>query len=423
MILFDAKLEQGVGNDRFGAIYLGGQLGGDEIREFVRESGPGWVPLALARRDGDARTARGHVLAVSEGVLVVIDETVCQPAAAESEVRQQRIAELENLSAADHLTGAWSRAQFGQMAPVEADPGHEPGEQLTLVFFDIDRFERIGDDHGHSVGDAVLKEFIARIRGRLRAADSLFRWVDGEFVVLATTTGHRGGAVLAEGLRAIVAAEPFAAVVPVTVSLGVADYVEGEGAARWFRRTGESLHMAKSGGGNQVSVDCRGASDLDAERSERGVMRLNWLEAYECGEPTIDDEHRQLFALGNALLATGMKPGASVDSWRPAADALLAHVVSHFEHEEDILARHGYPKLDEHMREHASLVQQAQGLAAAVGGGESAASDFLNFLAQDLVARHLFSADQQFCPLFRPAGDGAGHRGVSAGPGREGEMR
>jgi diguanylate cyclase (GGDEF)-like protein/hemerythrin-like metal-binding protein len=284
---------------------------------------------------------------------------------------------------------------------VEMSRAARLGESVTLVLLDIDHFKRVNDVHGHLVGDAVLKEFVERIRKRMRATDSLFRWGGEEFIVLAIGVGYRGGAIMAESLRETIAAEPFATVGPITASLGVAEYREIETAESWFERTDQALYAAKAGGRNRVYVDQRGSSDLAGERPGLGVLRLTWQEAYECGEPTIDAEHRELFDLGNVLIAAALKRDAMPILWRAALDSLLTHVVRHFQDEEAVLARHGYERLPSHRRAHAALLRRAGELTASLDGDEAELGPLVNFLARDVIAEHLLKVDRDFYPLFR----------------------
>jgi diguanylate cyclase (GGDEF)-like protein len=179
----------------------------------------------------------------------------------DNERLRARIAQLESLSATDSLTGAWNRAQLAGMVEVEMSRAMRSGQPVTLILLDIDHFKRVNDVHGHLAGDAVLTEIVARIRKRMRNTDSLFRWGGDEFVVLATSVGYRDGAALADGLRRTIAAAPFAEVWPITASLGVTEYKEGESAESWFRRTDEALYEAKTAGRNRIHVDRQGSSD------------------------------------------------------------------------------------------------------------------------------------------------------------------
>jgi hemerythrin-like metal-binding protein len=186
-------------------------------------------------------------------------------------------------------------------------------------------------------------------------------------------------------LRTIVNGVPFPVVGPVTASLGVAQYIEGQSVTRWFQRTDGALYAAKSAGGNCVRIDRQRGSDLAASHGQGGVLRLFWLEAYECGEPTIDTGHRELFDRGNALIAAAIDQYAKPGLWRAELDATLAHLVQHFRDEEALLEHHGYLRVDEHRRAHAILLRRADELKSSVERDDATLGDLVNFLVNDVI--------------------------------------
>jgi diguanylate cyclase (GGDEF)-like protein/hemerythrin-like metal-binding protein len=395
MVLFGKDTGVGVANDRFAEVFRPGQLDRPELRRLAREATGAWQPIRLRRRDGCEVEVSAQAVAAADGVLVVFDEAAAPLLIRENERLQVRIAELENASATDSLTGAWNRAQLQRTVDMEASRALRSGQPVTAILLDIDHFKRVNDTHGHLAGDAVLREFVARIRLRMRASDSLFRWGGEEFVVLAPAVGYRGGAVLAEGLRRAIAAAPFPGVGPITVSLGVAELVAGESAERWLQRTDEALYAAKAAGRNRIHVDRREGTGHGARRFG-DMRRLYWLDAYECGEPAIDAEHRELFELGNALIAAALERRSEPRTWREALHATVAHLVQHFRDEEVLLGAYGYDRLSEHRRAHEVLVQQAGELVAAVENGTATLGHLINFMVNDVIALHLLTVDREF---------------------------
>jgi diguanylate cyclase (GGDEF)-like protein/hemerythrin-like metal-binding protein len=403
MVLFGHGRGSAYANERFAEVFVPDQLDRPEVRRLLRNPGAGWCALTLRRVDGDHRAARAQAVAVDQGVLVVIDDASGQVLPEAYTHLQRRIVELESLSATDSLTGTWNRAQLERTIHTEMSRAARSGQPVSLILLDIDHFKDVNDTHGHLAGDAVLTEFAGRIRGRMRETDSLFRWGGEEFVVLAVAVGYRGGAVLAESLRQTIAAEPFALAGPITASLGVSEYMIGESAESWLDRTDRALYAAKAGGRNRVHVDRKGTSDLDPDRSGIGLLHLNWREAYECGEPTIDNDHRELFRRGNALITATIKRDEWPALWPAALDALMVHLVQHFEAEEAVLARHNYAGLANHQREHAALLQRARELEGVVNQEDGALGILVNFIVRDVIARHFFKVDSSFYPLFKMA--------------------
>ena len=323
-----------------------------------------------------------------------------------------RIAELESRVATDALTGLWNRAHFDHVVEKELDRSLRHKQPLSLILFDIDHFKRINDEYGHQTGDKVLREIALVGNAAIRSSDALFRWGGEEFAVLAPSTGHRGASHLAESLRGEVASHLFPAVGSLTVSLGVAEHMASESVDSWFRRADESLYAAKHHGRNAVHVDARGNSDLWASHHGRAALHLVWQEAYECGEPAIDDEHRELFRLANALIDAFLDGGDDFRFIEQAYGRLLAHIATHFANEEALLAQRGFAGLDRHRRAHDGLLARARDLRNTVASGGAGLGGMVEFIAGDVVARHLFKTDREFFPLFAAAD------GKSARPGR-----
>ena len=317
---------------------------------------------------------------------------------------RQRIEELERQAASDCLTGLWNRSHFERLLESELDRSRRYRQPVSLILFDIDHFKRVNDDHGHQAGDAVLRELALLAHSAVRAADALFRWGGEEFAILAPSTGHRGARRLAEALRQRVATAAFPAVGRLTVSVGVAEHFDAESGNDWFRRADAMLYRAKGEGRNRVCTDARGNSDVWAETQGPAALRLDWQEGYECGEPTIDAEHRQLFALANALINASLSEDGRRGEAARAFDRLLEHIAAHFADEEALLVRHGFARVEAHRRAHAGLLGRARSLRREWEAGAAGLGTVVEFLAGEVVARHFFKADREFFPLFAAAG-------------------
>lgn len=319
--------------------------------------------------------------------------------------QRRQLAELERQVASDALTGLWNRAHFERLLEAERERSLRYRQPVSLILFDIDHFKQANDRHGHQAGDSVLREVALVAESAVRAADALFRWGGEEFAILAPSTGHRGAWRLAETLRQRIAAQAFPCVGALTVSLGVAEHLEAESSSAWFRRADAMLYAAKHGGRNRVRTDARGNSDAWAAAQGPAALHLVWQESYECGEPHIDAEHRALFDLANALIDAALPADHPEGVASQAFDRLLEHVTAHFAHEERLLEARGFAALAIHRKAHAGLMARAHDLRRRWAAGEAGPGAVVEFLAGEVVARHLFRADREFFPLFaREAG-------------------
>jgi diguanylate cyclase (GGDEF)-like protein/hemerythrin-like metal-binding protein len=404
LALVEARSAARTVNERFEELLETTCLEGNLLRGVLGAPERAGQRLALPGRDGNALEVRAYAMRVPDGVLLVLDDTPESAGGAEVESLRARIVELERLSATDRLTGAWNRRHLDQTIETELSRSLRFRQPVTLVLLDIDHFKEINDRHGHPAGDAVLRELVAVMRGTTRTADLVFRWGGEEFVVLAASTGYRSGAILAEKLRAAVEKHAFPVVGAITVSAGVAEHIATESAESWFARLDAELYEAKRDGRNRVCVDRRGNSDAWSAAGATSALRLSWQESYECGEPAIDAQHRELFDLANTLIDTMSGRPAERAAVNEALMRLIAHVDRHFRDEEALLAKAGYTHLESHVRAHNHLRERALELKRAADEGKVSFGEVVDFLANEVVARHLFTADRDYFPLFAGRG-------------------
>ncbi|MFO7786351.1 MAG: diguanylate cyclase [Halospina sp.] len=155
----------------------------------------------------------------------------------------------------DFLTGLFNRRKFEELAQNLLKGAARYDQAVTLVLMDVDAFKSLNDRFGHLAGDAVLRSIARRVADTLRDADTLARWGGEEFVILAPETDVEQGAQLAERVRAAISDEPFSDVGVVTVSLGVAQWQQGEDLVSLQDRADRALYSAKHQGRNRVVAD------------------------------------------------------------------------------------------------------------------------------------------------------------------------
>jgi len=92
--------------------------------------------------------------------------------------------ELARLAQHDSLTGLANRNKFNERLDLALERCHRHHRAIALIYLDIDFFKRINDSYGHVAGDALLREFAARLQHNLRATDLAARLGGDEFAVL-----------------------------------------------------------------------------------------------------------------------------------------------------------------------------------------------------------------------------------------------
>jgi len=162
--------------------------------------------------------------------------------------------ELERLSVTDPLTGLLNRSGFLKSLEPRRQEAIRYGTPMALAMLDIDHFKRINDQHGHTVGDAVLKAFAEVLRRNVRSADVLCRWGGEEFLILLPQQDEAGAVTSAEKLRRALEVASFTPVETLSASFGVAEYLAGNDLQGWIARADQALYAAKAAGRNTVRV-------------------------------------------------------------------------------------------------------------------------------------------------------------------------
>lgn len=196
---------------------------------------------------------RGKSLAWHPGELVAARDLGDDLAVLASAHEVTRLNEhLHKLATTDSLTGVMNRYRIEHLVQIFLANAERYGHAFSLILFDIDHFKRVNDTYGHEVGDRVLQTLVACVEHDLREGDLLGRWGGEEFMVLLAGTGLAGAAVDAERMRARVAATPFGLRDPVTVSLGVTEWVKGDRLKDLLVRADSAMYRAKKAGRNRV---------------------------------------------------------------------------------------------------------------------------------------------------------------------------
>jgi len=167
--------------------------------------------------------------------------------------------EIQRLMRFDPLTGACNKRHFEESLKQAVTSARTTPKPISLIVFDLDHFKRINDAHGHPAGDQVLCE-LAKIVRQTSQPDQIFGRVGGEeFAVLWEGMHLDAAAKHAEQIRASIAGHSFRVertVLPVTVSLGVAERFSGsdEAPEGLYERADARLYAAKAGGRNRVCL-------------------------------------------------------------------------------------------------------------------------------------------------------------------------
>ncbi|OHX12662.1 hypothetical protein BI347_03450 [Chromobacterium sphagni] len=167
--------------------------------------------------------------------------------------------QLFRLATQDGLTELNNRRQFIELADREIERSRRNDGPLTVLMMDLDHFKDINDLHGHAQGDDVIRHFAQLCREVLRASDLCGRLGGEEFAAVLPDTRLEDALLVAERLRAAVAATRLPGgngELGYTVSIGAAMRQPAESDIdEVLGRADKLLYQAKRTGRNRICSD------------------------------------------------------------------------------------------------------------------------------------------------------------------------
>lgn len=103
--------------------------------------------------------------------------------------RAQLIHSMEYKSSHDDLTGVLSRSSIMEEIEKQLYISHRHGRKFFVVFYDVNDFKEVNDEHGHQVGDLVLRSISSRMTNTLRKSDFIGRIGGDEFLIVISDVG------------------------------------------------------------------------------------------------------------------------------------------------------------------------------------------------------------------------------------------
>ncbi len=159
--------------------------------------------------------------------------------------------ELLKLAITDKLTGAFNRHKWDEVLNVELNLAKR-GQPFSVITVDLDYFKLINDQHGHSVGDDVLKAAVTLMKANIRESDAVFRVGGEEFVILTRNAPMQHAQAIAEKVRVIFSDYKTDELPAFTASFGIAEYAENDTGESLSKRADDALYKAKNSGRNCV---------------------------------------------------------------------------------------------------------------------------------------------------------------------------
>jgi diguanylate cyclase (GGDEF)-like protein/PAS domain S-box-containing protein len=292
--------------DIFGADDENGLIG-RSVLDFVSETDKDFVSkrisdvdkngmapgaeVRLRRINGDSFWAETQAVAVeyenSPAVQVLVQDI------SERKVQEE---ELKHLSYFDMLTNLANRRLFEDRLRQAIANAHRKKEQLTLIYFDLNRFKQVNDSFGHAAGDEVLAEIGDRL-GILRDSDTAARLGGDEFAILLSNVPERSAKRVGRKIIGVLQ-QPFCVAgqeLSIDASVGIAVYPnDGEDAELLMRHADAAMYHAKSTHAGihmfsgEMEEDVRRRLKLEQELGkavDQGELRLYYQSQHLAGVP------------------------------------------------------------------------------------------------------------------------------------------
>jgi diguanylate cyclase (GGDEF)-like protein len=166
--------------------------------------------------------------------------------------------QAETLARTDFLTGMNNRRSFYDLCETQFKLARRHGQALSVILLDIDQFKDVNDEHGHAVGDEVLKKLANIVAETCRHSDVAGRVGGEEFAILLPHTNAQNAQELAERLREQMEQSVIHLArgdVKFTASFGVAQMDAGcESLEALVAMADDGMYKAKQRGRNGVYV-------------------------------------------------------------------------------------------------------------------------------------------------------------------------
>ncbi|MDR2113099.1 MAG: diguanylate cyclase [Candidatus Accumulibacter sp.] len=367
----------------------------------------------------------GTRLTVLSSITVFFDDhgnVMCCCVATDMTERSRAMAEISRLANYDPLTQLPNRRLFHDRIHMAIIQARRKNAKFGLLMIDLDRFKPVNDKYGHSIGDMLLSAVAERMQKSLRESDTLARLGGDEFVaILPVIEEARDAAKVAKKIRRALCS-PFDLTCDVTVSIdcsiGIAIYPDhgGDGDSL-LKSADDAMYVAKSQGRTKVYF-ARGAVDTAVAKDDRQddhlaanrrddhhVEPLLWRPAYECGEETIDRQHKAIFTFCNSSILAIENGDISLAELPEIFARFISEAVSHFQYEESMLSRFGYPEpeFEAHRKQHQALHNQMKNLHRLALAREVSIDEVMLFIEWNNVVQHILMDDHEYFQFLKKA--------------------
>jgi diguanylate cyclase len=235
---------------------------GDDVTSYGH-----FLGQSIHQIEGDSELSRIQLVVSSlfKETNVMVDtnrkfEKQLQVTTEEMSLLRQELSKIRKQAALDPLTGVANRMTFDDSLNKAIDTAISEDKDLCLLMVDMDYFKRVNDQHGHLIGDKVLKFLSGTLKRMVKGKDLVARYGGDEFGIILEDTPESGAFTLAENIRKEVEKSKLKRTATgerlgnPTVSIGLAAVQPGDDKDSLVERADKALYEAKNSGRNMVKI-------------------------------------------------------------------------------------------------------------------------------------------------------------------------
>ena len=177
---------------------------------------------------------------------------------AEIDSLRKELEQVKEESKTDILTGIANRRAFDTTLEHAIQNSRESNKPFCLLLMDIDHFKKFNDNHGHLIGDKVLRYIATSIKRNVKGNDFVARFGGEEFVIILPETDINGAMTVSEQVREAISSGKLVdknsdtSYGKVTISIGVTQFQTSDLSNDLIERADKALYRAKAHGRNRV---------------------------------------------------------------------------------------------------------------------------------------------------------------------------
>jgi diguanylate cyclase (GGDEF)-like protein len=189
---------------------------------------------------------------------------------------RRQLDEIQHRASHDELTGLPNRTLFTDRIEQAILAARRENGSPVVMLLDVDRFKEINDTLGHETGDLLLQELAGRLRGKLRANETLARLGGDEFGFLLPNGSAKDATLVADRVHASLESAFSIAGIPleISASIGMAAHPEhGDQVDTLLQHADVAMYMAKAAHAKTAIYDAEQDSNDAARLALAGELR------------------------------------------------------------------------------------------------------------------------------------------------------